>query len=839
MIEKLAEDALKTYYFWKLYKKVSLNFIHNTLYLQNIKLTNKELTDILRFADIFSNSKNEKYRNISYKIISLLYDTHKNNLTYNTYSNAVLKKLNNFPALKNSLNIELPISRELQYLVDKEILKSPLCDDRYFLPNQYIVYKHLQKGKSLTFSGPTSMGKSFVIKQFILEMISSKKSIYNFCIIVPTRALIKQYVSEFNAEFQKLKINSHKIVTNANILEFLDITTNKFVFILTQERLNVLLYTPYNIKVQYLIVDEAYKIFDDDTRGLTFYNTIDTCLSNYKDIKILFSSPLIDNPEIFKNTFKPSIECYKSNESPVSQNLFYVDLKEKTVENIDELIEDDPIKITNFIGNRNEFFYKIGAGSNNIVYLSGQDRAITYSLDFVDYLQNHNINLLNEEETNILNNLCILIEKNIHKDFFLINALKKGVAYHYGKLPTIVRENIEILFKKGIIKYLFCTSTLIEGVNLPAKNLFIMANYNGIRKFKPLEFWNLAGRAGRLGYEYYGNIFCVNDHSHNRAWKTKDILYTKNSLKIEDVLENKIINDKDKIIETISNDEPVIDLGKNEKYTNYLANIIQIDNISNNNSIILEKATKVEPKLLNINNNKSDILDYNLINSNKTIDYKIQSSMSSKDSLPIITKIDYSTCLKMLQFMYTNYKWNIKEDRLKNIKFLNYIALLMNSWINGRPLNEIIESSINYYANNNKNIDTGSRQFKRFMKNNPIHVNALINQIIDNIENILRFDLEKYFNHYYNLLKLKYSDDSIGCNIALYLEFGTRNTHEIILQNSGFTRYTSHILYKYYSHHLKFNENTFDGINKNILSDSNLKKDSILYNEITNSSYIL
>ena len=81
----------------------------------------------------------------------------------------------------------------------------------------------------------------------------------------------------------------------------------------------------------------------------------------------------------------------------------------------------------------------------------------------------------------------------------------------------------------------------------------------------------------------------------------------------------------------------------------------------------------------------------------------------------------------------------------------------MNSWINGRPLNEIIESSINYYANNNKNIDTGSRQFKRFMKNNPIHVNALINQIIDNIENILRFDLEKYFNHYYNLLKLKYS----------------------------------------------------------------------------------
>ena len=163
----------------------------------------------------------------------------------------------------------------------------------------------------------------------------------------------------------------------------------------------------------------------------------------------------------------------------------------------------------------------------------------------------------------------------------------------------------------------------------------------------------------------------------------------------------------------------------------------------------------------------------------------------------------------------------------------------MNSWINGRPLNEIIENSIIYYTNHNKNIAIGYNQFKRFMKNDPLHVNILINQIIDNIENILRFDLEKYFNHYYNLLKLKYSDDSIGCNIALYLEFGTRNNHEIILQNSGFTRYTSHILCKDYSQYLKFNENTFDGINKNILSDSNLKKDSILYNEIANSSYIL
>ena len=343
MIERLVKDAFETEYFWKLYRKVSMKSFNNILNLKPVELEYKELVDILRFADIFSNSKNEEFRNIAYKIISLLNDTCKDNVLYNTYANAVLKKLNNFPALKNIPDVDLPITRELEYLADKEILKSPLDEEKYFLPNQYIIYDYLKKGKSLTFSGPTSMGKSFVIKQFILEMINENVE-YNFCVIVPTRALIKQYVSELNSEFQRLKIESHKIVTNANILEFIDINVNKFVFILTQERLNVLLYSPHDIKLNYLIIDEAYKIYDENTRGLTFYSTVDTCLTKFKGIKVLFSSPLISNPEIFKNTFNKNIDSYKSDESPVSQNLFYVDLQDKTVEKIDFFNKLDTIK---------------------------------------------------------------------------------------------------------------------------------------------------------------------------------------------------------------------------------------------------------------------------------------------------------------------------------------------------------------------------------------------------------------------------------------------------------------------------------------------------------------
>ena len=56
---------------------------------------------------------------------------------------------------------------------------------------------------------------------------------------------------------------------------------------------------------------------------------------------------------------------------------------------------------------------------------------------------------------------------------------------------------------------LFCTSTLIEGVNLPADNLFVTDFKNGTKHMKPVDFRNLIGRVGRLEYNLYGNVFLV------------------------------------------------------------------------------------------------------------------------------------------------------------------------------------------------------------------------------------------------------------------------------------------------------------------------------------------
>ena len=69
---------------------------------------------------------------------------------------------------------------------------------------------------------------------------------------------------------------------------------------------------------------------------------------------------------------------------------------------------------------------------------------------------------------------------------------------------------------------MFCTSTLIEGVNFPAENLFITSNKAGLSKLSKIDFKNLISRVGRLQYNIFRNVFLVNDTSNNKLLKDYD-----------------------------------------------------------------------------------------------------------------------------------------------------------------------------------------------------------------------------------------------------------------------------------------------------------------------------
>lgn len=91
--------------------------------------------------------------------------------------------------------------------------------------------------------------------------------------------------------------------------------------------------------------------------------------------------------------------------------------------------------------------------------------------------------------------------------------LLKGVAYHHSGLIPILKEIIEILYAKGLIKILFATETFAVGVNMPAKlvifNDLEKFDNNGLRYLRTDEYLQMSGRAGRRGLDKFGTVIIL------------------------------------------------------------------------------------------------------------------------------------------------------------------------------------------------------------------------------------------------------------------------------------------------------------------------------------------
>ena len=103
---------------------------------------------------------------------------------------------------------------------------------------------------------------------------------------------------------------------------------------------------------------------------------------------------------------------------------------------------------------------------------------------------------MNYKNIDISKNLKSIIDflrTNVHQQYSLADCLEFGVGFHHGKMQQFIRFIVEQAFIKEEITQLCCTSTLLEGVNLPAKNIVLFEP-----KLKKFDIKNLAGRAGRL-----------------------------------------------------------------------------------------------------------------------------------------------------------------------------------------------------------------------------------------------------------------------------------------------------------------------------------------------------
>jgi helicase conserved domain protein len=331
------------------------------------------------------------------------------------------------------------------------------------------VYYTLLKEENVVLSAPTSFGKSLIIDSIIA---SQKHS--NIFIIVPTIALI----DETRKRLSKFK-DLYKIITHPN-----QSFSQHNIFILTQERAIEII--PY-VNVDFFVIDEFYKLSpqktDTDEERCHVLNQVFYMLVK-KDAQFYLLGPNIEQvtTSLLDNV---KFKFIKTDYKTVVSERHLVNLKDGETP-IERLIE-----LSSSLEDSTLIFCQSPASANKVV------KAFCDSNKF--------------EKTNENKDLVDWLRDNYHSQWILPDCLEYGVGIHHGKIPRAIAQKCIKLFNEGKIRYLICTSTLIEGVNTKAKNVIVYDNKIARTKFDYFTFSNICGRSGRMGSHLIGHIYLFHE----------------------------------------------------------------------------------------------------------------------------------------------------------------------------------------------------------------------------------------------------------------------------------------------------------------------------------------
>ncbi|MHC5099260.1 DEAD/DEAH box helicase [Peptoniphilus genitalis] len=536
LIAELSEKAFKDEYLINLIYNLEKNYCNKLLDEEFIiKLSDKELFDLMRFADILCRSSEAEHKNLSLKIVSLVYEFKE--LLQNQFIKLsimnVLTKLGNFPSINliwNKFENTGIDEIDLDLIIKRLYNKSPIQE--IFTDEQLKIFNELKDNNHFSFSGSTSFGKSFIFEAFTKYLIEEHNQSDNIAFIVPTKALINQVSYKIR---NLVKSYSYKVINSPEIPKILKKKDGKYIFVFTPERLISYFLDGTNPKIDYLFVDEAHKLLSiKDTRTPLMYHAL--VMAKRKSINIFFASPNIPNPSVFLELVNNTPdESYAVKVESVSQNRFFINCHTDSSYLISDYGDNILFPKLNFSGNvitdLGTILKTFSSGRQSIVYCNTIEKTISTAFEYAKTLE--------EVKNDYIDKLVDIINEKVHEQYYLKYCLKKGIAYHFGGIPEEIKIKVEELYKLGFIKIIFCTSTLLEGVNLPAKNIFILSEKIGLSNMTNVDFWNLAGRAGRLSKDLSGNIFCVNLYNQEGYWKDEkkvQILRNKNIKEVEPII---------------------------------------------------------------------------------------------------------------------------------------------------------------------------------------------------------------------------------------------------------------------------------------------------------------
>ena len=324
------------------------------------------------------------------------------------------------------------------------------------------VYRALVEGANVILSAPTSFGKSLLID----AMIASRR-FKNIVVIVPTIALIdetrRRLANRFSKEFT--------IITHSS-----QHADEKNIYVLTQERFVEFQEKP---DLDFFVLDEFYKLSPDRGDDRTF-------ILNEAFYKLFKSGA-----QFF--LIGPNVQNITINEDALKSRFFRTDFATVATE----------VELRTH-GDKTENAINIcqGVDDPTLIYCRSPKSAYTLAQSLLEA----GVTAPSKSASEFAD----WLRSNYHPEWVLADLLDAGIAVHHGSLPRSVAYHVLRKFNEREVKFLLCTSTIIEGVNTSAKNVIIFDKQIGQKTFDLFTFNNIKGRAGRMGKHFVGHVFVLN-----------------------------------------------------------------------------------------------------------------------------------------------------------------------------------------------------------------------------------------------------------------------------------------------------------------------------------------
>lgn len=818
-------DIESNEYLNELHEKILYNYAIRLFQLEKKKTAAEfEFLDALRFADILSKSNHPEYstnhKMWAQEIVILLNELYPDNPLVKLYAGSVFSSVGNHQGLQqiNADYKDVTTFERVFAQYRSDYLTIPADTEKKFFSAQKIAYDHLED-PWFSYSGPTSMGKSFIMRMFIKDEIVIQGAQKNYVLIVPTKALINEVrssvINDLNDNLEKC---NYRVVIAASDIALEE--QHNYIFVLTPERLLYLLISKPELQIDYLFLDEAHKLSGKNSRGPFYYKVVDMLLKRPNKPHFIFASPNIPNPQVYLRLMNDVIENedeskLASTYSPVIQVKFLLDFCGQKVgvynEHTQKTIKVADIKVAN-AGLKNMLLLFEAKNmrlpeekrTQTIVYYNGRTKAIAAARDFADSPG------IQEKHDPDLDALSRDITQEVHGDYYLAGMIKKGVAYHIGYLPASIRTRIEALFQSGKITTMFCTSTLLEGVNLPADNLFITDNKIFRSEMSPVDFRNLIGRVGRISYNLYGNVFFVSEERSVKPEDYIEMLQTPVPEQDLSIVTNpKVLKkvEKQYVVDILKSGSSIIPqrvnadgeaLQSEESYVmmRKFGLILLRDIMEDRDSLVRREFSDLLTAA-----DENDIRE-KFANSPTLPDDDINTSVDQTKRLiqAIRGGLEYSPCsngsfkygdvLEFLNKLAVIFEWETYEkSSLGKESLRKWYTVILCQWMEGTGLSYIMKKAIEYRRDHPDNFRVSAYQPPTtYDDRSKEHRNVVFADTLEVIENIILFSISNYFLRFSNEYKKIHDVDEFDNNWYEYVEFGTTNPLTILLQRNGFSR---------------------------------------------------